>query len=441
MTRGRSRRLWLGLHKWLGILLGGLFALLGLTGSVNVFTRELDTALNPSLFIAPPAVHPAPASVVLAAARRAAAPDPVLFLRTPDAVSPAWVALAGRRGRLRSINLDPANGQVLGLRGPGRSVAGFVYDLHSDLLLERFWGEQMVGVLGLVLTLSAASGLYLWWPRQGLARTLVQLRRQPRQILYRDLHALVGAWLALVILPVALTGSFVVFPGLARPLVRLVAPLPDRAVPRVRPDAPVRLGADAAMAIAVSRAPAEEVSFLSPPQPGDPAWRIGLRWRHASSAYLLAGLVTIDPSTGRVLSDDSAPRQSAGERFLDMQLWLHNGSAFGWPGRIAVLLAGLSLPALYATGLLFWLRKRRLRRRHMRRTVAPRDRGLPQQAAGRADEGAPCRSAARPGVPSKPSFPGERPVSRAGPAEAGRPAAADDQSLRPPGLPAVARDA
>jgi len=46
----RRRKLWLKAHLWLGLGLGLVWALIGLTGSVLVFWQEIDTALNPGLY-------------------------------------------------------------------------------------------------------------------------------------------------------------------------------------------------------------------------------------------------------------------------------------------------------------------------------------------------------------------------------------------------------
>jgi uncharacterized iron-regulated membrane protein len=43
-------------------------------------------------------------------------------------------------------------------------------------------------------------------------------------------------------------------------------------------------------------------------------------------------------------------------------MWpLHADLLLGWTGKVILLLAGLSLPALFVTGLLFWLKRRRSR--------------------------------------------------------------------------------
>ena len=48
LSRRRLRHFWVQFHLWPGLLLGAVFALLGLTGSVLCFYPELDLWLNPA---------------------------------------------------------------------------------------------------------------------------------------------------------------------------------------------------------------------------------------------------------------------------------------------------------------------------------------------------------------------------------------------------------
>lgn len=43
------RKRWLSIHLWLGLTLGFLLAIYGLTGSILVFHEEIDEWLNPEL--------------------------------------------------------------------------------------------------------------------------------------------------------------------------------------------------------------------------------------------------------------------------------------------------------------------------------------------------------------------------------------------------------
>ncbi|MFM2372531.1 MAG: hypothetical protein RIS85_2253, partial [Pseudomonadota bacterium] len=47
----RARTIVRKAHLWLGLGLGALFALLGLTGSLLVFYQEIDAALHPHIIV------------------------------------------------------------------------------------------------------------------------------------------------------------------------------------------------------------------------------------------------------------------------------------------------------------------------------------------------------------------------------------------------------
>jgi uncharacterized iron-regulated membrane protein len=82
-------------------------------------------------------------------------------------------------------------------------------------------------------------------------------------------------------------------------------------------------------------------------------------------------MVFIDPRSGATLLRADRSTRRSGDEFILWQRILHEGSAFGIPGRIITLLGGLLPPTLMVTGLLMWLRKRRARRADKVISVAP----------------------------------------------------------------------
>ena len=45
----KYRGVWMLFHRWVGIVIGVVIAILGITGSLLVFEDEIDTALYPKL--------------------------------------------------------------------------------------------------------------------------------------------------------------------------------------------------------------------------------------------------------------------------------------------------------------------------------------------------------------------------------------------------------
>ncbi|RAI57346.1 PepSY-associated TM helix domain-containing protein [Roseicella frigidaeris] len=89
-------RHWLLLgHRWAGLLLGLVLLLIGVTGSILSFQREIEAALNPALFRAS---GPADPAITASAVQRIveARGRQVGTIRPPDEVWPVWVVSPAR---------------------------------------------------------------------------------------------------------------------------------------------------------------------------------------------------------------------------------------------------------------------------------------------------------------------------------------------------------
>ncbi|MEA1831931.1 PepSY-associated TM helix domain-containing protein [Methylobacterium durans] len=360
---GRLRAAWKRLHRWFGLGGGALLVLIGLTGSLNVFYREIDAALNPALYRpASPERRIGPSEALAAAAQ--ADRKPVSQIAPPDGVWPVWVIVhAHPDRRIWTTMIDPSDGRVLGRRDTGTAFAHLVYRLHYTLLLRDWWGKEAVGVAGIGLLLSCLSGLWLWWPRPGRFRRSVTLRRGvSRQRFWLDLHGAAGFWACAVLVIVAVTGIGHIFPGLMRPVVGAFSPvtaLPSPSMPAS--DAP-RLGADAILAAVQSAHPEAAVTRINPPSGSRNTWRVFLAPPGVDPAFRSDGVLWLDPWSGRIVEDRSWGAMSNGNRYQALQIWLHNGSLAGLPGRLLVFAAGFAPLLLFASGFAVW-RSRRARLR------------------------------------------------------------------------------
>ncbi len=387
----RARRLWLNLHLCVGLALGGVFVLLGLTGSLLVFYPEIDRALNPALrpaltLAASEAPQPASSISVQAVADRVRGLYPEreggwrieLPLNAHTPVTVRYARASEREGRSFSplmVTLDPVTLAPTSERIWGDYLVTFLYDLHYTLLLDQS-GKVAVGVLGLVMLLSLLSGLRLWWPSR--ARWRAALRPVIRDSAVRrvyDLHALGGAYGALFLLVLALSGAGLALPEQTRRLLGSVATLeaaPE--VPTYASQSGECLSLDAIAAIARRRFPNAELRWVEVPgvdqgpvsvrlhQPGEP----GRRFPKTR--------LWLDPETGELLAVWDPARNASGNTVLDWLHPLHNGEAFGQAGRWLTVVAGLLPLLLFVTGLIRWRQKRRAKA--TQRTRAAQEAGV-----------------------------------------------------------------
>lgn len=150
------RRAWLRVHLYLGLALGGLFALLGLSGSALVFYLELDELLNPQTAVVQPVAAPSPDAVfqrlqALHPERDGPwriemplAPDRPLMARYYDPPE-----TAGRGFAPLMLTLDPQTLAETSHRFWGDYAMTWLYDLHYTLLAGPT-GRSVVGWTGVL---------------------------------------------------------------------------------------------------------------------------------------------------------------------------------------------------------------------------------------------------------------------------------------------------
>jgi uncharacterized iron-regulated membrane protein len=361
------QKVWLRIHWCLGLFAGLVFVLSGATGSTLVFYQAIDEWLNPErLTVA--GNGPYRSFDEMASAARTARPDVPgpygIFLPQDDVgVVVAWFKTSdGEPNHVLDVEvaIDPYSAKVLSRdRIWGKTLVSFVYELHKGLLLEKV-GETLVGFFALLLILSIATGLYLWWPKPGRYRQAVSFNPHGSPIRrHYDLHKLTGLTGSLLLLVLAFTGLYLEFPGYVVPLVGTLSSVPEETalISIVNPEArPIPI--DQAVAIAKEFLPAGELKWIGLPQQADEAFQIGLRQPGEVRSTSGESIVWLDQYSGAVLKVRDWRRITAGETFLAWLFPLHNGEAFGVPGRILVCITGLVPLVLYVTALRMWWLKR-----------------------------------------------------------------------------------
>ncbi len=191
-------------------------------------------------------------------------------------------------------------------------------------------------------------------------------------VLAAELSGISGA---LVLLILAGTGFYLAFPSPVTSAVRLFSPIRD--VPpetelhsTPRRDAP-RLPVREAVAIAQRTFPDAKVMWIGFPSRPEDVFTVGLRQPGEVREAEGQSQVWIDQYSGAVLHVQDWRTFTKGETFVAWLFPLHNGEAFGLPGRWIVLLTGFIPSVLYVTALRMWWLKRRAHQRQQRSTPAP----------------------------------------------------------------------
>jgi sulfite reductase (NADPH) flavoprotein alpha-component len=373
------------LHWLLGITVGVVLSVMGVTGAIMSFEDQIMAAASHGIVDVP--VRTGPALLPDALLERFEAQMPgaeavKLTLFPRPGASPRIIYRPPNQNPgaddedTDSVYLDPYTGRWLG-KAHGEVFFDNVRLLHRFLLLPHHGsgpGRPITLVAALCLIFFALSGLYMRWPRRALdwrAWLKPDLDRRGRN-LYWSLHSVAGTWLFLVYLVIAISGPsfgyhwyrdglFGILTGTAVSASKglTVRQAPTAPQTETSPGGPRPASLDAAWRGFQSVAP-NTVATVVFPVSRQPSHTLIVRYLNTSSPHYRAyNEMTIDPSTGAVRKHTLYARQPLGKQLSVGLLAVHRGTWFGLPGAIIFMLAAASVPLFCITGYLLYLDRRR----------------------------------------------------------------------------------
>ncbi|MFZ2404940.1 MAG: PepSY-associated TM helix domain-containing protein, partial [Methylobacter sp.] len=276
------RKNWLAVHLWLGLSLGFLLSIYGITGSILVFHDEIEEWLYSELLIVKPPEHSAnyrPLATIFEDGRKAmpmqAKPIFATYPRNGQAAFKLKYAVTAADGarEIWQVAVDPYTAQVTGKYLLDRSDSvvpetfiDFIFKLHYALLIKSHdVSTVVVGLSGALLMISVLTGLIVWWPLTGRWRQALTVKAGSGGVRFNyDLHKVSGFYPALAMLPVLFSGIYMVLPHQVVPVLELFSPVTYRYWFQSSPPTgnAQAIGMDQAVAIAVQRYPTGRPHFI-----------------------------------------------------------------------------------------------------------------------------------------------------------------------------------
>lgn len=357
----RSRQIVRRIHLWLGLGLGSLMVLAGLTGSALVFYVEIDGWLHPEQAAAGTA---APGSYDRAIVTlRGAFPDKQGQWRLEVTGKPGAIPAryynppetAGRDFAPMMVWLSPDGARVLRRDFWGDHAMTWIYDLHYRLQFGKA-GGVFLGYAGLALLALLLSGLWAWWPKGSWRKSLRFKRRAAPSRRLHDIHKLAGlAGLPMLAL-LTLTGVMLALPGESDRVLAVALGKPaTMPAPLSKSDQGEAIAPSVAIRAALQAIPNGRAAWIEVPGPGQAPYRIRMQQPGDPSARFPHSFAWIDQHDGALLAKleaDHAPPISVINNWLHP---LHDGSAGGILLRLLVLVSGLVPLVMAWTGFKRWL--------------------------------------------------------------------------------------
>jgi len=207
-SRWFRANLWI--HRWASLVAAIPFLILCLSGTVLIFHEEIDAALG----IVPVSTGSAvekPLAESLDAVR-AAYPDKRIISTGVDPKNHPGVQIIfvapvtdSDFTNAKPVYTELATAKIVGAEDPGKTLTGFLLELHAEWFLGPV-GRLIGALIGLLVFLSLVSGLVVYSPYvKRIAFGILRRGRGPR-LLQLDLHNFIGAMMIGWALVVTATG-------------------------------------------------------------------------------------------------------------------------------------------------------------------------------------------------------------------------------------------
>lgn len=351
------------IHLWVGLFVALYIVLIGITGSILVFRKELEASSRPA---AANAVWDRPVKLDAAGAVEALAKNSpgsqLTFIYSPRPDLPAYVGILRGKGGIRTVAIDPDTGTTLWSEAADdHRFLRLVGQFHYFLLLPANPGLQVNGIGAALLLVLTLSGLVIWWPgiKNWKRGFVVDFSLSWKRINF-DTHNVIGFWTLAIVAFWAISGVYFAWPKQFTEVVTQFSPVsnPTRRFAVTPPkNAAPRASLRTIFADATERSPGCELAAAS--LAGGPNAPVLVYMSRAKSRTLLeANFLYFDPYTGKHLGTwQRGVTNTAGDWIVWSMYPLHFGTQWGLAVKVIWALLGLALPALVITGvLMYWNR-------------------------------------------------------------------------------------
>lgn len=375
-----ARKVFLQVHRTIGLFAGAVFVLVGLSGAVLAFRENIDEMLNASIMrvdTQAQASYRSPGKILgaaLAAMPTDGKAERLTMPRHPGSAATItyMVETDDLETDVYQMFVDPYTAKVKGerlylSRGDtfSQPFIPFLMTFHWTLLL-GVNNAYVLGSIAIIVFISVFIGLYLWFPLTGDWRLGLKIKwGASAERLAFDVHRSVGIYGAAILLVMLFTGVAMIFKPATQSLTSLFSPVhPNVDYGKSTPlpgHSPIGVGA--AVAAADKIFPDGRLHWILLPSAPSGVYVVGKQSDDEPNRTKTSRNVGVDQYSGEILQVQDRNGFTAGEKFLEWLFPLHSGEAFGAFGRSIVLVIGLTPLVLYVTGFLRRRQKRRARRR------------------------------------------------------------------------------
>ena len=355
----KFRKLAFKVHLYLGLVVGIFLAAIALTGSLLVFSPEIERFFNPQLLQVIPQAERIPLENVLQIVEKAYPQNQALSILLPrEAKEVCQVWMRSKNEEVVSVYVNPYSGKIKGARLMKETFTGFILTLHAELAAGDS-GHLVVGICGLVMLGLTFTGLVLWTGWRNLARGFSINWKAHWQRTVFDLHNVSGIVSVAFLMLISATGTAIIFYApVQSTLYWLTNEKPQPALTSHPHSSSLRQNLDEILHQVNTVLPEAKTTFISLPLTPEAIFKVRKKFPNEPHPNGIS-TIYLDQYSGKILQADSVNSASVANRILNSLYPLHIGSYGGIYLRLTHAIAGLAAIVLFMTGVMMW------RQRHL----------------------------------------------------------------------------
>lgn len=356
---------------WLGIVVGLFIVIISLTGCIYVFERDIRDLTEKYRFIQQQDKPILPPSVLKAIGKAYSHVEPtgVLYGVPGEA---AAVTYTKKGEGFTYLYLNPYDGSVIREKILSRDFFRIVLAGHFYLWLPPKIGKPFVNIVVLIFVFLLISGIVMWWPKRWNKSTRQKSFRINWQASFKrvnyDLHNVLGFYILLVALVIALTGMVYGFKWYQKAYFYTVTGGKTQS-PGKRSLSDTTLIADLRLFNSEDRVWQQVIKEYNPitgllqiSLPQKNADPVSVIYNPERKTYYKRVFRQFDRYTAKEITQPVRPKNT-GEKIYAMNYDIHVGAAGGLAGKILAFTASLICASLPVTGFLIWRGRRKKSRR------------------------------------------------------------------------------
>lgn len=334
-------------HSYFGIIAGLFLFVLGVTGSILVFTPDINRWTNEKYIVE----------------TNSKENKLDLAIKNVQDSFPDWSTriISFERGKTIIIDLrqleekkyayiDPDSGTITHVIDANSQFTSwllkFHYSLHSGII-----GKILVLFAGVAFFLSLITGIVLY--RKVILKILffkIKVKNKKKRNYYSALHRYVGVWALLLNLVLVITGLFLSYKVVNSGLQQAIKPTPP----------PITISVEKALVEIEHKYPDFKPTYIRLPSSDSGA--IIINGIFNDDVFYLSeyyNRMTLNSKTGEIMLSTKISESDFTTKLYSSILPLHYGQYGGWIIKILYCLVGLSGPFLSISGYFLWLKRKK----------------------------------------------------------------------------------